>query len=89
MADNMATSMKTVHSVSEQTLINSTQCSFKSHTHYLAWFSIWLFLFLPQQLGLALQAVEQLNLSVHVSDFILEVLPGDVDLLAELSEHTC
>lgn len=45
--------------------------------------------FLPQQLSLALQAVQQLDLAVHVRDFILEVLSGDVYLLAELSKHTC
>lgn len=43
--------------------------------------------FLPQQLSLALQAVQQLNLAVHVSDLILEVLTSDVHLLAELSKH--
>lgn len=44
--------------------------------------------FVPQQLSLALQTVQQLNLAVHVSDLILEVLTGDVHLLAELSKHT-
>lgn len=43
--------------------------------------------FLPQQLSLALQAVQELDLSVHVSDLILQVLTGDVYLLAELSKH--
>lgn len=44
---------------------------------------------LPQELSLAMQAVQQLDLAVHVSDIILKVLPGDVYLLAELSEHSC
>lgn len=43
---------------------------------------------LPQQLGLALQTVQQLDLAVHVCDLILQVLPGDIYLLAELSKHT-
>lgn len=51
---------------------------------------VWPFVvrFLPQQLSLALQAVQQLNLAVHVSDVILKVLTGDIYLLAELSKHT-
>lgn len=43
---------------------------------------------LPQQLSLALQAVQELDLAVHVHDLILKVLSGDVNLLAELSEYT-
>lgn len=44
---------------------------------------------LPQQLGLTLKAVQQLHLAVHVRDLVLQVLAGDVYLLAELSKHTC
>ncbi len=43
---------------------------------------------LPQQLSFALQAVQQLDLAVHVGDLVLQVLPGHVHLLAQLSEHT-
>lgn len=45
--------------------------------------------FLPQQLSLALQAVQQFDLAVHVRDLILKVLSGHIYLLAELSKHTC
>lgn len=36
-----------------------------------------------------MQAVQQVDLAVHVCDVVLEVLSGDVYLLAELSEHSC
>jgi len=42
----------------------------------------------PQQLGFALQAVQQLDLAVHAGDLVLQVLAGHVHLLAELHKHT-
>ncbi|TNN35552.1 hypothetical protein EYF80_054290 [Liparis tanakae] len=42
----------------------------------------------PQQLGFALQAVQQLDLAVHAGDLVLQVLAGHVHLLAELRKHT-
>lgn len=44
--------------------------------------------FLPQELSLALQAVQRLNLAVHVPDFLFQVLPRDIHLLAKLGEHS-
>lgn len=43
---------------------------------------------LPQQLSLALQTLQQLDLLVHVHDLILQVLAGDIYLLAQLRKHT-
>lgn len=41
----------------------------------------------PQQLGLAGQAVQRLDLVVHVLDLLLQVLPRHVHLLAQLGKH--
>lgn len=60
-----------------------------SSVHYALVFVLGYVMFLPQQLSFALQAVQQLNLSVHISDLILKVLTGDVYLLTELSKYTC
>lgn len=40
----------------------------------------------PEQFGFALQGIQNFDLLIHGSNFLLQVFPGDVHLLAEMSK---
>ena len=40
----------------------------------------------PEQFGFALKRIKNLNFLVHGGNFLLQVLPGDINLLAQMSK---